>query len=58
MCFFNQTLALIRPPSRPSTQGLSCPSLQRLGLMQDRFGVVAGDPTGGDFEPGHDQPSR
>src|SRR6478672_8702687 len=33
--------ALARPPGCPSTQGESCPSWQRLGVIIDKFGVVA-----------------
>src|SRR6476620_11771848 len=33
----------VRPPGCPSTQGVSCPSWHRLGVMYVRFRVVAVD---------------
>src|SRR6476661_10020999 len=40
---FSHSSALASPPGRPSTQGLSWPSSHRLGVMYDRFGVVAAE---------------
>src|SRR5258708_1570621 len=39
----SQASAEVRPTGRPSTQGPSCPSSHRFGVMYDRFGVVAAE---------------